>query len=75
MPIMFVAVQASCCCEQLSPSSQTCIISLSGLCGAVGGSFDGVHEFRLTWPSQGRTAALRCIAVVVQVYPHRPRPD
>ena len=55
-------------CHLAHRFSQTCIPSLSSLFGAVSGSSAGVHEFRLSWLSQVNTAALRCLAVVVQEF-------
>ena len=49
-------------CHLAHRFSQTCIPSLSGLCGAVRGSSAGVHEFKLTWPLQVNTAALTALS-------------
>ena len=46
-------------CQLAHRVSQTCVPSLSGLCGAVGGSSAGWGEFRLSWLLQVNTAALR----------------
>ena len=46
-------------CHLAHRFSQTCIPPLSGLCGGVRGSSAELHEFKLTWPSQVNTAALK----------------
>ena len=70
---------SSCCCEILSPSSQVftnaLIPSLNDPYGAVKGPSAELHEFRLSWLSQVNTAALRCIAFVVQEFINRTQRD
>ena len=62
-------------CHLAHRFSQTCMPSLNDPYGAVRGPSAELREFSLSWLLQVNTAALRCIAVMVQAPINRTQLD